>query len=145
MINNTKLIFVSRIVIGVILIYAGVNKLSNPNEFASAIDNYHLLPFGSENLVAIIMPWIEILAGIGLILGIYVNGSALIALVMFGIFIIAIASALVRGYNIECGCGIKAGDMVGIDKILENTVYFALAWLILKRKSRALEIYPKSV
>ncbi len=145
MINNTKLIFVSRIVIGVILIYAGVNKLSNPNEFASAIDNYHLLPFGSENLVAIIMPWIEILAGIGLILGIYVNGSALIAFVMFGIFIIAIASALVRGYNIECGCGIKAGDMVGIDKILENTVYFALAWLILKRKSRALEIYPKSV
>ncbi len=145
MINNTKLIFVSRIVIGVILIYAGVNKLSNPNEFASAIDNYHLLPFGSENLVAIIMPWIEILAGIGLILGIYVNGSALIALVMFGIFIIAIASALVRGYNIECGCGIKAGDMVGIDKILENTVYFALAWLILKRKSRVLEIYPKSV
>jgi len=145
MINNTKLIFVSRIVIGVILIYAGVNKSSNPNEFASAIDNYHLLPFGSENLVAIIMPWIEILAGIGLILGIYVNGSALIAFVMFGIFIIAIASALVRGYNIECGCGIKAGDMVGIDKILENTVYFALAWLILKRKSRALEIYPKSV
>jgi len=145
MVNNTKLIFISRIVIGIILIYAGFNKLSNPYDFASAIGNYHLLPYGLENLIAIIVPWIEIFSGIGLIIGIYVDGSALIALGMFSIFIIAIASAMLRGYNIECGCGLKTGDMVGFDKIIENVVYFALTWLIIRRNSKSLEIYPKSV
>jgi uncharacterized membrane protein YphA (DoxX/SURF4 family) len=143
--TNTKLIIISRLVIGFILVYAGLNKLTNPAAFANAIDNYHIIPFGFENLAAIIIPWLEIFAGIGLILGVYVNGSALIASVLFGVFMISIASALLRGYNIECGCGLKAGDMVGIDKIIENAVYFALSWLILKRKSKSLEIYPKSV
>jgi hypothetical protein len=62
---------------------------------------------------------------------------------MMGMFIIAIGSAILRGYNIECGCGLKEGEMVGVGKIIEDSIYFLLVWLIYKRSGNWFEILPK--
>ncbi|MEE9189534.1 MAG: MauE/DoxX family redox-associated membrane protein [Candidatus Neomarinimicrobiota bacterium] len=129
----------SRLLIGFVLLYAGWNKLLDPQGFASSIGNYHLLPWGMENTVAIVFPWIEIIAGLGLIVGIFTDGSATVSIFLFTLFILAIASALLRGYNIECGCGLKSGDLVGLDKILENSVYLILSVVILRRKEKWFE------
>jgi hypothetical protein len=60
------------------------------------------------------------------------------------VFIIAISSAILRGFNIECGCGLKEGEIVGVQKILENTIFFLMGLCIINRTSPKYEIFPKS-
>ena len=78
------------------------------------------MPFGLENTVAIILPWLELFIGIGIILGIYINANALLSGCLLILFNILVFQAMVRGFNIECGCGLKEGQMVGYGKLFEN-------------------------
>jgi len=119
--TNKYLLLLSRIILGFIFIYAGMEKISAPEEFARVINNYKLLPYSFINIAAIILPWIEVTAGILLIFGISVNENAFIISTLLGIFIIAIAVSLFRGLNIDCGCfGTSGGTKIGIQKLLEN-------------------------
>ena len=71
------------------------------------------------NLLAIILPWLEILCGICLILGFFSRGSALILTGLTVIFIISVSRALISGLEIDCGC---YGDNSPVDiiKIVED-------------------------
>ena len=139
----TIIVLIARILIGGILIYSGISKVIYTSGFASAIDNYHIIPLGLENSFAIILPWLELTVGICLIFGIFTDGAAFMVIVMMVIFIIAITYAIISGYNIECGCGLKTGEMIGIQKIIEDFTYLILAWMILKRPKHRFELYPK--
>ena len=136
-------VLISRILIGGILIYSSFEKFIDPSRFASVINNYHIIPFGLENSFGIILPWIELIVGICLMLGIFIDGVAFIVIIIMVIFIIAITYAIINGYNIECGCGLKPGEMIGIQKIIEDFTYLILAWMILKRPKHRFELYPK--
>ena len=138
------LIFIIRFMLGGIFIYASYEKIIDPEKFARDINNYHIIPFGLENSVAIFLPWLELFIGIGLIFGVFINGSALISGGLLGLFIILIFQAILRGFNIECGCGLKNGEMVGWSKILENLILLFTSYLIYSSKNRFLEIIPKS-
>ena len=137
------IVLLARLLIGGILIYASIEKIVNPEEFARAIDNYRIMPFGLENSIAIILPWLELVIGICLILGVFIDGASFLVIFMMMVFIIAISYAIISGYNIECGCGLKPGELVGMQKIIEDLTYVILAWMIIKRASRKLEFPPK--
>lgn len=137
------IVLIARILIGGILIYASFNKIVDPGGFAKAIANYHLIPFGLENIMAIILPWLELIVGICLIFGIFIDGAAFLVIIMMVVFISAITYAILNGYNIECGCGLKPGELIGIQKIIEDITYLILAWMILKRPNHRFELYPK--
>jgi hypothetical protein len=51
---------------------------------------------------------------------------------------------MLRGFNIECGCGLKEGELVGTNKLLENSILFILGLILLNRTSNPFEIFPKS-
>lgn len=142
--TQDRIILLLRILLGIVLIWSSVGKIADPATFARDIDNYHLVPWGLENTMAIILPWLEATVGLGLILGIMVRGAALWTVSMMAVFIVAIGSALLRGYNIECGCGLKEGEMVGIGKLLEDVIYFFIGWVVYSRHNGYLEIFPKS-
>ena len=125
------IVLIARILIGGILIYASIDKIYDPGSFARAIDNYHIIPFGLENIMAIILPWVELIVGLCLIFGLFIDGAAFLVIVMMVIFISAITIAILSGYNIECGCGLKPGELVGVQKIIEDITYLILAWMIL--------------
>ena len=93
-----------RMILGVIFFYAGIIKIYDPQGFALAVYNYHILPGFLINPVAVILPWVEVIAGAALILGIMVQGSSLIVSGLLVIFLCAIGAALVRGLDISCGC-----------------------------------------
>ena len=97
------LVILCRLVLGGVFIYASLDKIANPAEFAKAIGNYHVLPFGLENLLALFLPWLELLTGILLIAGIMVDGATILIISMNIVFIFAISQALARGISIECG------------------------------------------
>jgi len=137
------IVMLARLLIGGILIYASISKIIDPSSFAKAISNYHLVLFGLENLFAIILPWLELIVGICLILGIFLDGAAFIVILMMVIFIIAITYAILSGYSIECGCGLKPGELIGTQKIFEDALYLILALIIIKRPNQRYELYPK--
>ena len=62
------------------------------------------MPFGFEDLVALILPFIEFFIGIFLILGIFVDISATISLGLLFMFVLMIGQAYLRGKSIDCGC-----------------------------------------
>ena len=129
--SNKYFLLLCRIIIGFIFIYAGMEKISNPAEFAIAINNYKLFPFSLINIAALILPWIEVTAGILLIFGIKVKENAFIISSLLGIFTIAIIISLFRGLNIDCGCfGTLSGTKIGIQKLIEN-ILMLLAGILL--------------
>ncbi len=143
--SSKLIILFARFVVGGIFLYASFDKIVNPGSFARSIENYHMLPFGLENMVAIILPWIEFFVGLALIFGFLIDGAALISMGMMMFFIIAITSAILRGYNIDCGCGLREGEIVGISRLIEDGGYLFLSWAIYRRKNTSFEIGNVSV
>jgi uncharacterized membrane protein YphA (DoxX/SURF4 family) len=138
------LILVMRILLGLIFLYASYDKILDPGKFARSIANYHIVPFGLENSIAIILPWLELFIGVGLIAGIMVDGAAGITGSLLVIFILLILQAILRGFNIECGCGLKEGEMVGWTKILENIVFLFASFMVYSQQKNIFEFFPKS-
>ena len=137
-------ILITRILLGIIFIIASIDKIIDPAGFARDISNYHFVPFGFENIIAVILPWLELFIGLGLILGIMVDGASVISGILLILFIILIFQATIRGFNIDCGCGLKEGEIVGWRKIFEDIIYLFGSYIVWIRKRKIFEIFPKT-
>ena len=141
---NKYLTLFFRIVVGVIFLWASFDKIIDPAKFARDISNYHIVPLGLENTIALILPWLEFFIGTGLIIGVMVDGSIIISSVLLITFNIMIAQAMARGFNIDCGCGLKEGQLVGIEKLIENFIFIIFSYFVYIRKEKILEFFPKT-
>jgi rhodanese-related sulfurtransferase len=88
--------------------------------------------------VAITLPWIEVVAGVMLILGLWLVASVWLINLMTLTFIGAIASAVSRGLSIECGCfGTVGGRQVGLRAIAEDVLLLACGiWVLWRSAAR---------
>jgi len=93
-----------QIALGVIFVAAALPKIVDPPSFAHMIYNYKLIPWPLINPMALVMPWIELLCGLALILGIWKDTARTIIAALLVTFIIAISINLARGNAIDCGC-----------------------------------------
>lgn len=93
-----------QLALGAIFVVAALPKIADPPSFAHMIYNYRILPGGLVNLSALIMPWVELLAGLALILGVWTRGARTIITLLLVTFILAISINLLRGNAIDCGC-----------------------------------------
>lgn len=121
LIDNPVLILIIRSFIGVLFIFYGVAKIADPSQFANEIGNYGMTPNFITQLMALILPWAELIVGVLLLFGIYQNENGLIATAMLLMFTFAVIFAFASGLDINCGCsGGNAQQKVGWLKILEN-------------------------
>ena len=95
---------VVRLVLGCTFLYGSLHKIRQPYDFLSSVYNYELVGPKLGLLVAMVLPWAELLVGICLFGGIFISGALLVSIVMGAMFSFAIGSALYRGLNISCGC-----------------------------------------
>ncbi|GDX15626.1 hypothetical protein LBMAG04_01360 [Actinomycetes bacterium] len=93
-----------RLGLGGVLLYAGYLKAFTPDKSMMAVRAYELLPIWLANAFGIILPWLEMGAGLLLIVGVAVRYAAIFGSVLMVAFIIAIAQAWARGLSIDCGC-----------------------------------------
>ncbi len=98
------IILMLRVIVGGVFICAGVLKAIDPAHFAKDVDNYRILPFVGSAAVALYLPWVEIIAGAALAMGVWHRGASLVIGGMLVTFFIAISSAWARGLDITCGC-----------------------------------------
>ena len=83
---------------------AAIPKLLDSPAFAHMIYNYKLAPGWAINALAITLPWVELLAGLALILGVWKREAAALIGLMLLAFIAAVGINLARGHAIDCGC-----------------------------------------
>ena len=136
-----------RLVVAAVLIFAAVQKIWMPLEFARLIREYHLLPDQVLNLVAVVLPWLEIVCGLCFLSGLWLMGTAVLLSSLNIIFVIAIAyrawlimSSTGVGFfdlSYDCGCGF--GVVYIPTKILENLLLVGMCLIILfaQRKRNA--------
>ncbi|ABA89760.1 hypothetical protein Pcar_2522 [Syntrophotalea carbinolica DSM 2380] len=95
---------VSRLLLGGLFLYAGVVKAFDPAGFAGEIANYQIMPYRLNFLVAATLPFVEMLAGLLLVINRKVRPASLVIGGLNLVFIVALSSLLVRGLDIDCGC-----------------------------------------
>ena len=112
-IDSDIIALMARIILAGIFFLAAYYKIVDPTAFGKSIWNYHILPAQTINIIALILPWLEVLVGIALLVGAYYRGAVLWANIMLAVFITALASTIYRGLDIDCGCFKAAASAVG--------------------------------
>jgi putative oxidoreductase len=122
-----------RLFVGVVFVYASFYKIVEPEQFARSITYYKATPLGFVNLMAIVIPWLELFTGILLILGVLSRSSALIIGTMLLIFIAAISQALLRDIDISCGCfRSEGGERIGLGLLIRDIIWFLMCVHIMR-------------
>ena len=103
-INNSWVEIALRWFLGITFIYASYYKIMSPEDFAKVIYGYNLFPEVLINFTAIILPFVELISGLSLLLGIYPRSAALIINGLLLAFIFILTINIMRGYEFDCGC-----------------------------------------
>jgi len=121
-----------RIWLGVVWILAATYKIAEPATFGLSIATYQILPLSYINLMAIILPWLELVAAVTLILGLWTRASALCMVGMIVMFLVALVIAI-RGQiqMTSCGCFAPEAEAamktIGWDYVYRDTGYLVAA------------------
>jgi uncharacterized membrane protein YphA (DoxX/SURF4 family) len=129
-----------RLAVGITLVIASVGKLSSGGVFVEEVKDYHLLPDALAQVYGSALPWVEIVVGCLLIVGLITTFAAGIAVLASLSLIIANAVVLARGLNLECGC---FGDLAALqtrEAIIIDSVMLMMALLILVRRRDFLSV-----
>ena len=132
----------ARWLLGATFIYASYSKILAPAVFAKILYGYGLFPEVLINLFAIIVPMVELIAGLALIVGFYPRSAALIINAMLLAFIVSLSINIIRGHEFDCGCfALDAGNpsIFSGSLLVRDFFYIALGvYVFLFRNSRRL-------
>ncbi len=122
----------ARIVLGLVFLVYGLDKILHPDDFARAIANYRLLPEALVNLVAVMLPWVECVCGLLLLAGQWVRSAALVSAFLLGVFMVAVSITLARGLDINCGCfNTNEGRKIGLELLGEDLLLLGAAAVLI--------------
>ena len=123
---------------GGIFVYSGWLKLQDPARFVVSVRSFHILPDPFAAWLALALPWLEILAGLAVLIGWLRRGGLLLLNASLVVFAIALVSALARGLDIDCGCfGAGHGSSSIRDAILRDSVLLLVGgWLFRMNRVR---------
>jgi uncharacterized membrane protein YphA (DoxX/SURF4 family) len=126
--------YVPRLLLGSLFLWASLAKIGNIDGFATDLHHYRILPLFAENFLAMTLPWIEVLAGLALVLNFAPRAGSVILGIMLVVFIAAILSAMARNLDIACGCfGTSDATRTGWFAFLRDMGFLALAWVVYPR------------
>lgn len=146
----SSLLIFARIALGGIFVFSALMKLGiidlsqfnadlttlTPRDFAGSVKAFKLgLSESQISLLAYVIPWSELIAGVLLMVGFLTRGAAaIITLMMLG-FIAGIASLMIRNVDVTCTCfgNIKlfcTSSSLGWCHIIRNAVFAAIATTI---------------
>lgn len=96
--------WIARLIVAGVFVVAGVIKLLDPAAFAQDIANYQAFPWWTWNLAAAVVPVVEILAGLAVLTGFKRRAGTIVLGSLTVAFLGLIASVIVRGIDLNCGC-----------------------------------------
>ncbi|MGD9503794.1 MAG: MauE/DoxX family redox-associated membrane protein [Syntrophobacteraceae bacterium] len=96
--------FWGRIFLGAVFVFASIDKIIHPADFAQIIKNYQILPVTLITLAAVVLPWLEMILGVAIIAGVWLPGALALANALLASFFAALLFNVARGLDIHCGC-----------------------------------------
>lgn len=133
----------ARLFLGGVLIYAGAVKVGKPLTSERAVQAFEIFPMELAGWIGLVLPFVEIVLGVLLVLGLFTRPVAIISTLLMVAFIIGISQAWARGLTIDCGC-FGGGGQIGADETrypqeIARDASFALAgaWLWWRPRSLA--------
>jgi len=136
---DQSMVLILRLFLGGLFIFASLHKLGDPVSFSRIIYGYKILPPWAINILAIVLPGVELIAGVLLILGFLSRGAALTTTLSLGVFICALGYNLARGLEFDCGCFSFAHSPKGaaVDLLIRDLILLALSLRVLLAKRYA--------
>jgi len=129
LLQNSWLELAARWILGLTFIYASYHKILYPADFAKIIHGYDLFPNGLINLIAIMLPFLELATALALIIGIYSRSAVLIVNGLLAAFIVLLSVNLIRGIEFDCGCfgAQESGSTMTTETtLIRDFIYLAL-------------------
>jgi uncharacterized membrane protein YphA (DoxX/SURF4 family) len=102
---SPRLQLVLRLLLGAFFVFASLDKIWSPAAFAKIVYQWQVVGPVPSNLVAVTLPWVELLAGLLLLAGVWRREAALVVALMLVVFTVSAGSVMARGIDVEnCGC-----------------------------------------
>lgn len=123
---------------GIILIASSYHKILSPVEFSFSVENYRIIGGGLSQAAAVWLPWLELITGLFLIFGIWLDAAVIINCLLMILFFILVLQAYIRGLDINCGCfHTEEEKTIRLLKIIENSLFMGFSiLLLLKHQAR---------
>jgi uncharacterized membrane protein YphA (DoxX/SURF4 family) len=134
---------VARFGLAAVWLTSGILKAIDPDQTYVAVKAYDVLPKSGVEIVAALLPWVEIAFGVLLVLGAGIRVVAVLSLVLLAVFMAGVAQSWARGLSIDCGCfggggAVAPGDTAYLQELLRDTGFALLAcWLIVRPRTFA--------
>ena len=116
---HPRLTLACRIVLGLVFIGAALPKLADPPGFAKALWAYELFPSWSLNPLALGLPWLELICGLALCLGLWLRAATTWVAALLLAFCLALAINLVRHHPVDCGCFGGAAPKTAAERLVD--------------------------
>jgi uncharacterized membrane protein YphA (DoxX/SURF4 family) len=105
LLRSPALHLVVRLLLGLVFVYASLDKIATPAAFARIVYQWQVLGPVAANVVAVTLPWVELLAGLLLVVGAWKRDAAAVVAVLLVVFVVAAVFVLARGIDVDnCGC-----------------------------------------
>ncbi len=131
----------ARLILGVVLIWAGAAKVTQPAKSALAVRAFKILTYDVAGYVGYALPVVEILVGLLLVIGLFTRLSAALGGLMMLAFIFGISWAWAHGYSIDCGCFGGGGTIAAsqtkypLDILRDVGLVICAAWLVARPRT----------
>jgi uncharacterized membrane protein YphA (DoxX/SURF4 family) len=131
----------ARFGLAAVWLLSGVPKALDPDQTYGAVRAYDVLPPLGVELVAGVLPWLEIALAVLLLLGMGTRVAAVASAALLLVFMAGVAQAWARGLSIDCGCfggggAVAPGETAYLEELVRDTGFLLLAgWLIARPRT----------
>lgn len=130
-----------RLGLAAVWLISGGLKAVDPDQTYVAVRAYDVLPVAALEVVAALLPWLEIALGVLLLLGVGTRLVAALSAAVLLVFIAGVVQAWARGLSIDCGCfggggTVDPGETAYVQELLRDTGFLLLAaWLFVRPRT----------
>ncbi len=132
---------VARLGLAAVWLVSGTLKAVDPDQTYIAVKAYAVLPTSAVEVVAAVLPFLELALGLLLLAGVGTRLVAVLSAVLLLVFVTGVAQAWARGLSIDCGCfggggQVAPSDTAYLAELLRDAAFVAAAgWLIVRPRT----------
>ncbi len=126
----------ARFGLAAVWLVSGLLKAVDPDQTYVAVRAYDVLPDAGVEVVAALLPWVELALGVLLLVGVGTRLVAALSAVLLVVFVAGVTQAWARGLSIDCGCfggggAVEPGQTTYVQELLRDAGFLLMAgWLI---------------
>jgi uncharacterized membrane protein YphA (DoxX/SURF4 family) len=131
----------ARLGLAAVWLVSGVLKAVDPDQTYVAVRAFDVLPEAGVEVVAALLPWVEIALGVLMVVGVGTRVVAVLSAALLLVFVAGVMQAWARGLSIDCGCfggggAVDPGETAYVQELLRDTGFLLLAvWLMVRPRS----------